>query len=127
MELKQDAASERRIAGLSAVGGTALFTILLFFGKISEATYVVLLGLLAVVSIVLYDFSRVREIVFSQNRRIVLDPVAEIKPGYYEDKITGDKIGISVTSDYSIVRVNEKEYYFIRESGEFDRIGKNVD
>jgi hypothetical protein len=38
----------------------------------------------------------------------------------YKDKVTGDKINISVSPYYSILKINEREYYFIKETGEID-------
>ena len=73
----------------------------------------------AIVSLVLHGFSRVREIDI-KNLKMVLDPMAEIKPGSYRDESTGNRIGISVSPNYSIVKVNDIEYYFKRETGEFD-------
>lgn len=120
MRLKQSAISGSSIAGLlSALLGTSFFTTLLCLEEIGQATYVTLLSLLAIVSLVLHGFSRVREIDL-KSLKMVLDPIAEIKPGSYKDKTTGDKIGISVSPYYSIVKVNEREYYFVRETGEFD-------
>lgn len=46
--------------------------------------------------------------------------MAVIKPFDYEDAETGDRITISVSERYSKLTINSREYYFIRESGEFD-------
>ncbi len=46
--------------------------------------------------------------------------MANILPFKYEDKVTGDKIEISVSSRYSKLKINEREYFFIKESGKFD-------
>ena len=119
MRLKQSAISESSIAGLTALLGTLLFTTLLCLEKIGQVTYVSLLSLAAIVSLVLHGFSRVREIDI-KNLKMVLDPMAEIKPGSYKDESTGNRIGISVSPYYSIVKVNDIEYYFKRETGEFD-------
>jgi hypothetical protein len=45
---------------------------------------------------------------------------AIIKPWIYDDPETGDRIAISVSDLYSKLTINDREYYFIRESGEFD-------
>jgi hypothetical protein len=120
MRLKQSAISGSSIAGgLTALLGTLLFTTLLYLEKIGQVTYVSLLSFTAIVSLVLHGFSRVREIDL-KNLKIVLDPMAEIKPGSYRDESTGNRIGISVSPYYSIVKVNDIEYYFKRETGGFD-------
>ena len=49
--------------------------------------------------------------------------VAVIKPMSYDDPETGNRITISVSPFYSKVTVNDREYYFIRETGEFDGTG----
>ena len=43
-----------------------------------------------------------------------------IKPWGYEDPETGDKVAVSVSPHYSKLTINDREYYFIRETGEFD-------
>ena len=45
---------------------------------------------------------------------------AIIKPFTYDDSVTGNRIEISVSPFYSRLKVNDREYYFIRETGEFD-------
>lgn len=45
---------------------------------------------------------------------------AVIKPFAYDDPITGDHVEITVSPYYSKLTVNKREYYFIRETGEFD-------
>jgi hypothetical protein len=45
---------------------------------------------------------------------------ALIRPFEYTDKITGDKISISVSRYYSKLTVNRREYYFVRSTGVFD-------
>ncbi len=46
--------------------------------------------------------------------------VATIQPFEYVDEITGDKITVSVSPLYSKITVNDREYFFVRETGEFD-------
>lgn len=48
---------------------------------------------------------------------------AMIAPFEYADPETGDLIAVSSSPLYSKIRVNDKEYYFIRETGEFDGTG----
>jgi hypothetical protein len=38
----------------------------------------------------------------------------------YVDEINGDKISVSVSPYYSKLTVNDREYFFVRETGEFD-------
>lgn len=45
---------------------------------------------------------------------------AVIMPVEYTDDITGDKISVSVSPYYSKITVNDREYFFVRETGEFD-------
>ena len=45
---------------------------------------------------------------------------ALIKPFEYVDEETGDRISVSVSPYYSKITVNKREYFFIRETGEFD-------
>jgi hypothetical protein len=51
------------------------------------------------------------------------DQLALIKPFTYDDPETGDRIEVSVSPHYSKITVNSREYFFIRESGEFDGTG----
>ncbi len=46
--------------------------------------------------------------------------MANILPFKFDDQSTGDKIEISVSSRYSKLKINEREYFFIRETGKFD-------
>ena len=46
--------------------------------------------------------------------------LAEIKPFEYVDRLTGDKISIRVSPFYTILAINQREYYFLPETGEFD-------
>jgi hypothetical protein len=45
---------------------------------------------------------------------------AVIRPFEYKDEVTGDKITVSVSPQYSKITVNDREYFFIRGTGEFD-------
>lgn len=51
--------------------------------------------------------------------RIMIE-LAFIEPFAYSDPETGDKIAVSVTDFYTKLSVNDREYYFVRESGTFD-------
>ena len=46
--------------------------------------------------------------------------LATIQPFSYEDEVTGDKISVSISQYYSKITVNKREYFFVRETGEFD-------
>ena len=55
------------------------------------------------------------------SQRDKIDPgLAIIRPFEYRDDETRDKITVSVSSYYSKIMVNNREYFFIREMGEFD-------
>ena len=48
------------------------------------------------------------------------DDMAYIKPWVFEDRRTGQRIEIRVSPHYSTLHINERVYYFIRETGDFD-------
>ena len=48
------------------------------------------------------------------------DSVAKLKPFQYLDEETGDRISLSVSPYYSKLTINRREYFFFRETGEFD-------
>lgn len=49
---------------------------------------------------------------------------ALIAPFSYRDPETGSDISLSVSPFYSKFVVNGQEYYFVRETGEFDGTGR---
>jgi hypothetical protein len=49
-----------------------------------------------------------------------LDDTALIRPFSYDDPETGNRVAVSVSPRYSKITINDREYYFIRETGEFD-------
>ena len=51
---------------------------------------------------------------------------AMILPFEHLDEETGDKIAISVSPNYSKISVNNRDYFFIRETGEFDGCATNM-
>ena len=53
--------------------------------------------------------------------------IAIIRPFKYDDSETGNKASLTLSPRYSIFKINNIEYYFLRESGEFDGIGKAVE
>jgi hypothetical protein len=48
--------------------------------------------------------------------------LAMIQPFIFRDEVSGDTISVSVSPEYSKIAVNNREYFFIRETGEFDGI-----
>lgn len=46
-----------------------------------------------------------------------------VQPLAYEDPVTGDRIGVSVDSLFTVLSVNGRDYYFSRMSGEFSGTG----
>ena len=49
-----------------------------------------------------------------------MDNVAKIKPMVYEDELTGHRIEVRVSPQFSTIHIDERVYYFVRETGEFD-------
>jgi hypothetical protein len=45
---------------------------------------------------------------------------AVIRPFVHRDEITGQTVTVTISPQYSILKVGDREYYFKRESGEFD-------
>jgi hypothetical protein len=56
----------------------------------------------------------------SHSASITMDNLATIKPFAYNDPETGDTISVSVSDLYTTLRINDREYFFIRKTGEFD-------
>jgi hypothetical protein len=52
--------------------------------------------------------------------------LAVIRPFKFKDDLTGNTIRILVSPYYSKLIVNERVYYFIRETGEFDGVSHPV-
>ncbi|MDY6917241.1 MAG: hypothetical protein SVP26_04745 [Chloroflexota bacterium] len=46
--------------------------------------------------------------------------LAIIKPFEYDDSFTGHRIAVTTSPQYSVLSVDDRQYYFTRESGEFD-------
>lgn len=46
--------------------------------------------------------------------------IVRIRPFKLKDKVTGNSIEISVSPRYSKLKINEREYFFVKETGEFD-------
>lgn len=51
---------------------------------------------------------------------MVKQEIAQIRPFKLQDKLTGQKIEIKTTPYYSILSIDGREYYFIKETGKFD-------
>ena len=49
---------------------------------------------------------------------------ALIKPFVYHDKVTGQTISLKKSSYYTILSIDGRDYYFNRETGEFDGPGR---
>lgn len=47
-------------------------------------------------------------------------------PFEFTDSETGDKVSLRVSPEYAIFTVNKREYYFVRETGQFDGTGSPV-
>lgn len=45
---------------------------------------------------------------------------AVIRPFTHADEVSGQTISVTISPQYSILRVGNREYYFMRESGVFD-------
>jgi hypothetical protein len=45
---------------------------------------------------------------------------AVIRPFSHKDGVTGQTVSVTISPQYSILRVGNREYYFMRESGAFD-------
>jgi hypothetical protein len=45
---------------------------------------------------------------------------AVIRPFTHKDEVTDQTISVTISPQYSILRVGDREYYFKRESGAFD-------
>lgn len=46
--------------------------------------------------------------------------IARISPFKYKDEITGNLIEFSISPYYSKLQINEREYYFKKDTGIFD-------
>jgi len=62
----------------------------------------------------------------SERRETVRDLYQEfgctaiIRPFTYRDETTGETVSVTISPQYSILTVGDREYYFMRESGAFD-------
>jgi hypothetical protein len=45
---------------------------------------------------------------------------AIIRPFTHRDELTSETVSVTISPQYSILTVGDREYYFKRESGEFD-------
>ncbi len=46
--------------------------------------------------------------------------INSLAPWSYENKLTGNKLNLEVTPYYFKLSVNDREYYFNKDTGEFD-------
>ena len=63
------------------------------------------------------------------NMNIIQDSseFAVIKPFEYKDEETGDRVCISISPYYSKLTINNKDYFFVRETGVFDGTATNLE
>ena len=54
------------------------------------------------------------------------DKLALIQPFEYMDEETGNRISVSVSPYYSKLTINNRDYFFVRETGEFDGCATNL-
>ena len=54
------------------------------------------------------------------NRKEYMDRFALIKPFEFKDSLTGNTINFSISEQYSVLSLANRNYYFVRETGEFD-------
>jgi hypothetical protein len=45
---------------------------------------------------------------------------AVIRPFTHNDAVTGQTVSVTISPQYSILRIGDREYYFSRQSGAFD-------
>jgi hypothetical protein len=45
---------------------------------------------------------------------------AVIRPFTHKDEVSGLTVSVTISPQYSILRVGDREYYFMRENGAFD-------
>ena len=45
---------------------------------------------------------------------------AVIRPFTHTDEVSGQTVSVTISPQYSILRVGNREYYFLRENGAFD-------
>jgi hypothetical protein len=45
---------------------------------------------------------------------------ATIRPFTHRDEVTGQTVSVTISPQYSILKVGDREYYFKRENGAFD-------
>ena len=45
---------------------------------------------------------------------------AVIRPFTHKDAATGETVSVTISPVYSVLKVGDREYYFMRESGAFD-------
>lgn len=55
------------------------------------------------------------------------DVRATIRPFRFDDAVTGQTVALTFSPVYAILSVGKREYYFIRETGEFDGVATSAD
>lgn len=50
-----------------------------------------------------------------------MEELAKIKPFVFDDRVTGDTVEVRTSEGYSaVLRINDRHYYFTKETGEMD-------
>jgi hypothetical protein len=57
----------------------------------------------------------------------LLNCAATIRPFTYRDRVTGQKVSVSISPYYTVLAVDSREYYFNRDTGEFDGTSVTVE
>lgn len=72
--------------------------------------------------------SRLRDIIFQFPNRLLtlINAPGFVAPIDFADKVTGDYIHIRVTSRFTVITVNHRDYWFRRLTGKFDGTGYSV-
>lgn len=76
-----------------------------------------------------YTFRRrIRDIIFQFPNQLLtlINAPGFVVPIDFTDKVTGDYIRIRVTSRFTVISVNHRDYWFRRLAGKFDGTGYSV-
>ena len=55
-----------------------------------------------------------------------IETMAMIEPFEIQDVVTGIKIKLTVSKQYSVLSIDDRSYYFYRENGKFDGTSKDL-
>lgn len=87
--------TESVVSIVLALLGTALFSILLWYGLLKSTAYVALLSVLALVCLVLHGFSRIRELDL-KNLRMKLDRMEKVKEDIFAKEKDLQKVSVQL-------------------------------